>query len=467
MRRKLSPIISLIFLASHCVGAGAARDVSQLHLQSGTGDWSLGTGFRYGTFPYVGEDTEEDFLPLITYSGEHFFIDGTRTGFHLYNTEDWLVGTYVAYRFGGFNEEDSKELDGMDRDDGVDARFAITRKTSFGDFTLDTGADIRDKSNGWDAQLRWGKTLRSGDFLYRPWIGLTYEDQNLANYYYGVKSSEATAERPAYETDSALEWSYGIDTSYRLSQHHYVGLNLQYTQLDSTKLDSPTVDENGVFHSFLSYRYEYNDYRDDPTVSGGLLRDLTKGEWYWRVAAGRTTKSSLHELITFREMFDAEERDTGLASVFLGKKVTDEFLWLPMDGYVTGGLVRRFERGEQDDFNEYVLGFKAYYSDFPWSDRVKTRVGIAEGVSYVEHLPIVERENIESKNRSGSHFLNYMDWSWDVSIGDLFNQPSLKECYFGWSVHHRSGIFGSSDFFGNVDGGGNVNTLYLQCHNKG
>jgi hypothetical protein len=34
-------------------------------------------------------------------------------------------------------------------------------------------------------------------------------------------------------------------------------------------------------------------------------------------------------------------------------------------------------------------------------------------------------------------------------------------------VHHRSGIFGSSDFFGNVYGGGNVNTLYLQCHNTG
>jgi outer membrane protein len=467
MHRKFHRAIGMIFFVSYCACAGAARDVSQLHLHSNTGDWSLGTGFRYGMFPYVGEETEHDFLPLITYSGEHFFIDGTRTGFHLYDTEDWLVGTYVAYRFGGFNEDDSKKLDGMDRDDGVDGRFAITRKTSFGDFTMDTGADIRDKSNGWDAQLRWGKTLGGDSFLYRPWIGLTYEDQNLVNYYYGVKSSEATAQRPAYETDSALEWSYGIDTSYRLSQHHYVGLNLQYTQLDSTKLDSPIVEENGIYQAFLSYRYEYNDYRDDPTVSGGLLRDLTKGEYYWRVAAGRTTKATFNKLMRFQDMFDPEERDTGLASVFVGKKIADEFLWLPMEGYVTGGLVRRFERGEQDDFNEYVLAFKGYYSDFPWSNRVKTRVGIAEGISYADSIPIVERENVERKNRSGSNLLNYLDLSWDFSIGDLFQQASLRECYFGWSVHHRSGIFGSSDFLGNVDGGGNVNTLYLQCHNRG
>ena len=97
----------------------------------------------------------------------------------------------------------------------------------------------------------------------------------------------------------------------------------------------------------------------------------------------------------------------------------------------------------------------------------RTRVEIAEGISYAESIPIVERENVERKNRSGSNFLNYLDLSWDVSIGDLFQQPSLRECYFGWSVHHRSGIFGSSDFLGNVDGGGNVNTLYLQCHNRG
>jgi outer membrane protein len=466
MQSKFSRVVGLIFLASFCACAGAARDVSQLHLQPGTGDWSLGTGFRYGMFPYVGEESEKDFIPLITYSGEYFFIDGTRSGFHLYNSEDWLIGTYVAYRFGGFNEEDSKGLDGMDRDDGVDGRFAITGKTSAGHFTLDAGADIRDKSNGWDAQLSWGKTFESGNFLYRPWIGLTYEDQNLANYYYGVKSSEATAERPAYETDSALEWSYGIDTSYRLTQHDYIGLNLQYSQLDSTKLDSPIVEENGLFYGFFSYRYEFNDFRDDPAVSGSLFKDLTKGEWYWRVAAGRTTTANFNHLMRFQDMFDPEERDTGLASVFLGKKITDEFMWLSMKGYVTGGFVRRFEQGEQDDFNEYVLAFKAYYSNFPWSDRVKTRVGLAEGISYAEHIPIVERENVERKNRSGSHLLNYLDWSWDVSIGDLLQKPSLRDCYFGWSVHHRSGVFGSSDFLGNVDGGGNVNTLYLQCHNN-
>jgi len=444
----------------------AARDVTQIHLTPGDGNWSLGMGFRNGTFPYVGKDDVDDLLPLITYNGEKFFIDGTRTGFHLYQSSDWLIGAYASYRFAGFNEEDGIELDGMDRDDGIDARFAITRQTSFGNFTFDIGTDISNTSDGLDIDLRWGKVFTQGNYRIRPWIGLTFEDQKLTNYYYGVNDNEVTEDRAAYQTDSALEMRYGIDMSYQFAKHHYVGFNMQYSELDSTKINSPIVLDNGQFSSFTSYRYEFNDYQDNHYVNGSITRDLTKGEWYWRIAAGRHTETTFNQLVRFKNMFDPEERGTGLASIFVGKKIADNFMWLPLEAYVTGGYVRRFEKGLQDNFNEYVLGFKAYFSQFPWSDTVKTRIGIAEGVSYAVKVPFVEGEHVEAKNRSASKFLNYIDWSIDVSIGDVFQVPKLKECYFGWSVHHRSGIFASSDFYGNVNGGSNVNTLYLQCHNN-
>ncbi len=466
MSAKTSFFCVLIISSLFSFSATAARDVSQVHLQPGDGNWSLGLGIRNGTFPYIGKDDVDDLLPLIIYNGECFFIDGTRAGFHLYQSQDWLVGAYAAYRFAGFNEEDAIELDGMDREDGVDGRFALTRLTKYGNFTLDLGGDISNASNGWDAELRWGKLFEYGNYHIRPWIGVTYEDQKLTNYYFGVNPEEATPERAAYQTDSAIEWRYGIDMSYRLAQHHFIGFNMQYSQLDGTKIDSPIVADNGQFSSFASYRYEFNDFQDDPYVNGSITRDLTKGEWYWRVAAGRHTETTFNQLMRFQNMFKPEERGTGLASIFVGKKIADNFMWLPLEAYVTGGYVRRFEQDLQDDFNEYVLGFKAYFSKFPWSHIVKTRVGIAEGVSYAAKVPFVEREHVEGKNRSASKFLNYLDWSWDVSIGDIIQQPKLKECYLGWSVHHRSGIFASSDFFGNVNGGSNVNTIYIQCHNN-
>ena len=151
-------IIAIMFICASCLPSWcyAAQDVSQIHLRPGDGVWSLGLGLRSANSPYVGEDVERYYFPLITYSGEKFFIDGTRTGLHLLNNDEWLVSTYLAYRFGGFNQDNSSALDGIKREDGVDGRISITRRTGLGRFTLDLGRDMGSSSRGWDVQARWG-----------------------------------------------------------------------------------------------------------------------------------------------------------------------------------------------------------------------------------------------------------------------------------------------------------------------
>ena len=49
-----------------------------------------------------------------------------------------------------------------------------------------------------------------------------------------------------------------------------------------------------------------------------------------------------------------------------------------------------------------------------------------------------------------------------MSVGDLLGRRSLRETYFGFGVTHRSGIFGSSQLFGNVDGGSNYIYTYVE-----
>ncbi|QOL25402.1 MipA/OmpV family protein [Thalassotalea sp. LPB0316] len=457
-------ILLCLCLILFCQELHAGRDVTQLHLKPGGNTWSIGAGLRTGTFAYIGEDKYQDFLPLIIYNGDEFFIDGTRTGFHLVNNDKWLVSAFAAYRFAGFNEEDSELLDGLDRNDAIDGRIAATYNTDYGNFTLDFGHDISNTHKGWDSQLRWSKRFEYHNLLMRPWLGISYQNQSLTNYYYGVATDEAQLDRPSYSTSSAIEWQYGLDFSYHFAKHDYLALNFQYSELDKTKINSPIVADEGQFETFLTYRYEFNDYQYDENTNSSLLKGLTQGEWYWRVAHGRFTTAKFNELMRFKNMFDPEPRNTGLTSLFVGKKIADSFLGLPLDSYVTLGYARHFEKGYQDNFNEYVLGFKAYFTKFPWSHIVKTRVGIAEGVSYARRVPIVEQENVDRKNRSASKFLNYLDWSWDFSLGDAIGNKSLKDCFLGWSVHHRSGIFSSADLFGNVSGGSNVNTIYIQCH---
>lgn len=78
-----------------------------------------------------------------------------------------------------------------------------------------------------------------------------------------------------------------------------------------------------------------------------MLKGLTEGEWYWRVAQGKFTTIKFNELMRFKIMFDPEEKHTGLASLFVGKKIADKFLGLPVESYVTLGYARHFEKDYQ------------------------------------------------------------------------------------------------------------------------
>lgn len=71
---------------------------------------------------------------------------------------------------------------------------------------------------------------------------------------------------------------------------------------------------------------------------------------------------------------------------------------------------------------------------------------------------------MDEKGYLPSNLMNYLDFSLDINIGDLFRQEHLTGLYFGYAIHHRSAIFGSASQFGRISGGSNFHTFYLQYH---
>ena len=62
----------------------------------------------------------------------------------------------------------------------------------------------------------------------------------------------------------------------------------------------------------------------------------------------------------------------------------------------------------------------------------------------------------------GLYLLQVLDPTIDMSLGDLIAVRSLRNTFFGAGVSHRSGIFGSSQLLGNVNGGSNYIYGYLE-----
>ena len=105
--------------------------------------------------------------------------------------------------------------------------------------------------------------------------------------------------------------------------------------------------------------------------------------------------------------------------------------------------------------------FRSYYTiNWPF----KWRLGIAEGVSYASPVTYIEQSEMDRKGYESSKLLNYLDFSLDIELGDLFNVKGLDGVWLGYTLHHRSAIFESSSQFGRIKGGSNYNALYLQYH---
>ena len=189
-----------------------------------------------------------------------------------------------------------------------------------------------------------------------------------------------------------------------------------------------------------------------------------------RIAYGVESDSDLGEIITFQNPtkhtydFDVISLDGGY---LLGENIFE----LPLDLYLKGGIARfgsedlsryvelkNMKDVSSKDVYEFTFYIKLYYK---FLDE-KLRLGLGEGGSYVtDYLaPEVIEEHLEDPlNPKYSKYLNYLDISFDIDLGRIFSYKPLNDTYLGYTLKHRSGIFG---LINGVSGGSNYNTISIE-----
>lgn len=143
-----------------------------------------------------------------------------------------------------------------------------------------------------------------------------------------------------------------------------------------------------------------------------------------------------------------------------GYRFVQNMLDWPVDWYVKGGISYFGEDGYQDDFLEATVYVKVYLKLDFWKNRV--RIGFGEGLSLAQEVP--EVEVIDVTNDDGTvdgtaKFLNYLDISFDFDIGRLIRVESMEDLYLGYTLKHRSGVFG---LFNGIHGGSNYSMVTLE-----
>lgn len=448
-------------------------------------DWGIAAGFRIARIPYPTEEQQvSDFIPLMFYDGDIFFIRGLTGGARLYDKDQWQFSLIARYRYFDIPAEYQNLVRGNSLDAGGELKYRITDNLE-SSFEIMTDDDSR-----YYSALNVRYHLDSGPWDVFPYATLRYKTADFNNHYYGLDGFTDPAD-PANVVDnkigSAFDLTIGSEIRYHVISNFYLLGRAQLTTLDSKTRDSITIDDGTFGEIYLGIAF-FNDKTKSKSPS-------LKAKPYFRFAHGWATPSNIGDILTFNSEDDPQNNQ--LTSLFYGHPVADSLFGVDaFDIYMTLGYVyhhnsdpysQTLDPGvgintteyaglgnntcdginpctityDLQPTNEYVLGIKAYYN-ISWP--VHWRLGFAEGISYIETVSNIEQREMDSKGYRSSKAMNYLDFSADFSLGDTFGARSIYDLYFGIGVHHRSSIFETSSSFGRIKGGSNYPSLYLQYH---
>ena len=221
--------------------------------------WSVGGGVLFSTSAIRGSDTEVFPVPVITYQGERFFIEGTTAGVRLYREEGIELAAILTPEFTSWDADDDPFLAGMqDRDISADAGLRL--RVPLGDYVLFATArqDLLDESGGQLVSLKGVRTFQHKGWRFTPGLEVEWLSGERAEWYYGVQNNEARAGRPAYDPGGSFAYSADLSVSYRFGETRWSAFgNVAGTLLGGDLRDSPITDEDWESTVILGASYRF------------------------------------------------------------------------------------------------------------------------------------------------------------------------------------------------------------------
>lgn len=412
------------------------------------GDGAAGFGAGYAPSLYRGSDDDYDFLPLIVYDSRYFYLHGQRGGLKV-DQGPWRAELFVQRRLEGFASDDvpASAVGMAQREFGTDVGFAARLALGEGSVFAEVLRDAESLSKGTEVVLgyrhdRWWR----GRLRVRPYAALSWRDSRLNDYYYGVREEEATAERPAYRAGSGVNAELGVQAAYSLGSGWQVLADVGVTRLANSVRSSPVVERGTVPSASLGLMWSF-----EPQPSPAGSRKPLIARFYY----GDSTDCNMLPIVLLQCTSTHTHDPTSVWAVELGERLVEGLYGWPVDIAAFVGLLRQEARGLQPDGWQVNLYLKPYWYGFPWRKYVRTRAGIGYGISYASRPNVPEAVQQAQRGRDTSKLLLYLDPSFDINVGDVFRAQSLRETWVGVGISHRSGIFGASRLFGDVNGGSN------------
>ena len=238
-------------------GTNETIDLYAFQALGARGRIGIGVGGIVNESPYDRDEARFIVIPMISYMGDRLSITGPVISYLLATPGSTTLSTYLQYSFQGFDIDDSEQLEGMhERNDtvvgGLRLRWEPWKNLRFGG---EFGSDVLGEHDGQEGDLTCGYTLNFSDVAITPGIGLEWLSRNTTDHLYGVRSSEATADRSAYRLGTAVNGTLQLRFRYSLSDAVAAFGSVKWTTFDKAIQHSPIVVRDDAFSVFFALAY--------------------------------------------------------------------------------------------------------------------------------------------------------------------------------------------------------------------
>jgi hypothetical protein len=163
------------------------------------------------------------------------------------------------------------------------------------------------------------------------------------------------------------------------------------------------------------------------------------------------SKSSETDLVTVvLGDYQRSPENNYLIGATWGHDLSDTLFGLPFPMTWHLGVQYLAERGHQSDGVGATAFIKANYRmRVPWTQK-HIDLGLGEGLSYVDPIPMSEQRDFAKKGPDvhSEKLMNYLEWTIDLPLRQfdamepLFRSGGIEDMSVGFIVWHRSSVFG-------------------------
>ncbi len=397
--------------------------------------WAVGAAMRSATIPFASDERKvTTFIPFVYYDqGTIFYFRGLEGGAYIWKPGNWKFSAMGRMRFFDIPEEFQNQLQGDTFMWGAQARYS-----PFGPWHLDFEV-LSDFKGHEIVNARLGGAWTDSRMVLRAYAQAQYKTSKFNSYYFGLDQEGV---------GDGVKLGVGGSILYSIASNFFVFGRAEASLLDKAARNVSFVNRDMTAQVFLGAGFQNDRTRTTPSVQ--------KSKRYLRLAHGWVTPSSLADIMNFNAESDPDNHQ--MTSIFYGHPLSDTLVGLPIQVYFHSGFGWHW-KNKKESIQEFIFAAKFYYT-VPLPVRLK--LGVAEGWSWVTDIPFVEDREIRAKGYEPSQLLNYLDFSVDLNLGDIFGGETLDKTWLGYDIHHRSAIFESAQQFGRIKGGSNVQMAYLQ-----